>query len=717
MKIKAIYFILIAALLFPCTALAGKTPVEEKVAVLITGWGLPNGFNQDYAWGAALNSIGDATLPPGHPGGVCQIGHPGSFPFSSHMGMQPHAVLHQVAGFEKYYDGFGYYKLVDGVYIGAHPSIPSVLPEDIPAEVPIVACIDLFSRGVQKFPPDPNTGADPLEGWYKIGDWTNTFPNGASDFQEEFIPVLTRNYAITGGPTEAPGNTLPPEQVQQMEHLTEEMLYDAFGNKIDVRSGFYTAVPGVTQHERDVAAEFANEGFQKMMLCRETTDNNRFANVFATGNYVKEKLCELGVLDDMEIQQTRQVGRTPEFNLMNIINLQPYIEAYPAGSTIGIVYVTRGLPWRVPNPGGPFATPHPWNKEIYHENAYLNYLSLKKALIEAYGDDYNLVFDVGSDLREDNFYTYGIDYDAPFKNIRDGIQEAKAAGLDKLIVVPGHWNYDSADTNLRMREKNGVKVNTKEELEAGIQHTVYCEDADGNIVDCANPDATTTITVAPAYTHLPEEFATSYYVALRGGLEKFGLFPKKAKIKMQVSQLVTKLDGGTVEVTDPDSKITGAKIEIPADPYPDRPEGLTDISVVINDPNDTNDCMWEDTTINIGFQKNAACIPGVKALGKAVHIGPYRAKFNRDVTIAIPYKKKIKDNEMVNVYIANDLTGGWDAIVPESINEADKLVTFKTQVLGLFQVGEEMDDDDDSSDDDCDDDDDDSSDDDSSDDD
>jgi hypothetical protein len=42
--------LLIALLLFvPFTALS-QTPVEEKVAVLITDWGMPAGYDFEHAW-------------------------------------------------------------------------------------------------------------------------------------------------------------------------------------------------------------------------------------------------------------------------------------------------------------------------------------------------------------------------------------------------------------------------------------------------------------------------------------------------------------------------------------------------------------------------------------------------------------------------------------------------------------------------------------------
>lgn len=279
----------------------------------------------------------------------------------------------------------------------------------------------------------------------------------------------------------------------------------------------------------------------------------------------------------------------------------------------------------------------------------------------------------------------------PFINTREAIQMAKAEGLDKLIVIPAHWQYDNNDTYLHTRTRNGLPVNPREDLQNGIFHLIYCEDAAGAEVDCDSPDAVAELTLAPSYSALAEEFGVSYYVALRGTLERFGLFPKNANIDIEASQMVTKLDGGTVEVTDVKSQIAGAMIEIPGDPYPDKPETFTPADAVpINDPADTNDCLWEDTEINIGHHKNAKGIQGVEPLGKVVHIGPYRTNFNRDVTITLPYTEEPINLDNVNVYIFNELTQGWDSIEPHSINTADKLVIIKTQVSGLFQVGEKI---------------------------
>ncbi len=69
----------------------------------------------------------------------------------------------------------------------------------------------------------------------------------------------------------------------------------------------------------------------------------------------------------------------------------------------------------------------------------------------------------------------------------------------------------------------------------------------------------------------------------------------------------------------------------------------------------------------------------------AVRVGPYRTFFNRNVSITIPYSGVGSRDLMV--YIYNHVLDDWDPIEPESVDTAKKLVTFKTQVLGLFQAG------------------------------
>jgi hypothetical protein len=42
----------------------------------------------------------------------------------------------------------------------------------------------------------------------------------------------------------------------------------------------------------------------------------------------------------------------------------------------------------------------------------------------------------------------------------------------------------------------------------------------------------------------------------------------------------------------------------------------------------------------------------------------------------------------VTVYIYNHLTEDWEALEAEDVDLDQRLVTFKTKVLGLFQVGQ-----------------------------
>ena len=99
------------------------------------------------------------------------------------------------------------------------------------------------------------------------------------------------------------------------------------------------------------------------------------------------------------------------------------------------------------------------------------------------------------------------------------------------------------------------------------------------------------------------------------------------------------------------------------------------------------DCLWEDLTISIGVQENPPTIQTAQAIGPAVHLGPYRTLFNRDVTITIPYDTQSEDTGNVTVYIYNHLTEDWDALETGNVDVDKRLVTFKTKVLGLFQVG------------------------------
>jgi hypothetical protein len=387
---------------------------------------------------------------------------------------------------------------------------------------------------------------------------------------------------------------------------------------------------------------------------------------------------------------------------MNIKSLRPFIENYAEGSTIAIVYVTRGLTWGKAETSSWFGTAHPWCKEVYHENAYLNYLSWKQALQKEFGSRYHLVFtknDIDSDNRTDNFYSYGLSTDVDLKGysneggkkvyygLRDAIDMAKQSGYDKIIVAPCHWNFDNLDTAIRMKQLAKLPLTPKALMDNGTFEYTSCENAAGREVDCDNTTATAEITVAPSYSKLPDEFATAYFVMLRGALERFGLYPQDEKIVPAASRGITKLKGGRLWVLNPFNPAFRSSIAIPADPYPAKPDDFSpDNATAVSDPANTNDCMWEDMKINIAWRQNPPAMQeGVRAVGPAVHFGPYRMLFNRDVTIRIPYRFFAALGKEVTAYMYNHVTGQWDAL--ETERAAGGMLKFKTKVLGLFQAG------------------------------
>lgn len=697
------------------TLLAGRAhAADDTIAVLITGWGMPVGYNFDYAWTTSdYPRIGDKTDYEGQP---CKIGHMGIFPYASHINMIPWAITYKTEGMEVYFDYHGIYKKTGSTYVSPAVNLdPEAIGPDYLIEIaqdsPLLdgATITPMSQvkdqnGVISYPLDPRDNAtDHLAGWYRIGSFDNPFPNGMHDLVESGPPLYLWLAGMFGAPDDdGPEASAPPAAVTAQDDYLKTLMQSAFGDRVDLRFGYYTAMPGYTDMEDDVAEEFAHEGFRKMVIARETTDHNRYANEFMSANYVKERLCEIGVLDEMDIVQSRQVGRTPEFNAMNIENLRPYIEQHAPGSTIAMIYVTRGLTWGKQETSGPFGTAHPWSREVYHENAYLNYLSWKKALEKEFGGTYTLVFtknNITSDLREDNFYSYGLSTDVDLKGysneggvqvyygLRDAIDMAKAGGCTDIIVAPCHWNYDNLDTAIRMKQLAGLPLTPRQDMMQGDFEHTSCENAGGQEVGCDTDNATATITVAPSYGKLPEAFATAYFVMLRGALERFGLYPQDETVLFTASRLITKRDGGKLFVFNPFSPVFRSSVTIPPDPYPTRPEQFTpDNATAVSDPADTNDCLWEDTRMLIGWRLNPPAMQdGLRAAGPAVHMGPYRTLFNRDVTVRIPYRRLLALGRNVRPYIYNHVTEQWDALDAEKV--AGGMVQFKTQVLGLFRAG------------------------------
>lgn len=704
---------LVAALV--CMTGAPVYGADDRVGVLITEWGTPRRYVFEYSWDNNYwCRVGDRTEYPGQP---CKIGHVGKFvevngesiSQQSHLGIMPWGLNHQYPGYEFVYDRSGIYTFIDGAYVSIHPEGRAYAPDEVPAHVAVVPARDIVDAmsGALQFPLDPRDGSDPLAGWYRFESRDmegEPFQNGLCDFYENNNLTFIYYYALMGMPVE-------PWQARDVDdpmlffsmggdrfQMTRDLLEASFGEAVDVRYGGYTEIPGHTLHQIDVAKDFAADGIRKLVVSRETADYNHYATTFLMANYVKEALCEEDALDDTALARVNQIGRTPEFNAMNITMLRPYIEAYPEGSTIAMIYVTHGLSWPGRETYGFMGVQFPWWKEVIHENGFLNYLSWKKALQKEFGDRYTLVFSRDdSNLVKDSLFAYG--YFTPdrlggaFYTIRECMDMARDMGFKNMIIAPCHWYSDNQDTLVIMRKNNKLKFTPKADLAQGRYDVTYCEDAAGNEAPCDGSE-TAHITITSSYTDQPEDFAMVYYAVLRGGIEQLGVYPTNENIDIAVSKAVEKNSGGSVQVGTPFTALRNTKVVIPPDPKPGLPEnftppeqGLESAAVAFSDPADPFDCMWEDTTVVIAQRHDPPAMGTARPAGPAVHIGPYRLLFNQDVAITIPYWRFAALPGKVTPYIYNHLTRDWDAIEGGQADFFKGVITFPTQVFGLFRAG------------------------------
>ena len=81
---------------------------SNKVAIVVTDWGQPEGFSDSYYQGIALRSrIG---IKANSPSEACTEYFVGNYPYRSSMGGNIHASSFLTDGYSEYYDGFGMYR-------------------------------------------------------------------------------------------------------------------------------------------------------------------------------------------------------------------------------------------------------------------------------------------------------------------------------------------------------------------------------------------------------------------------------------------------------------------------------------------------------------------------------------------------------------------------------------------------------------------------------
>ena len=733
--IKIVKFTILIAGLWLITLFTFRVINNDKVAVIVTDWGQPEGFSESYYQGIAQRSrIGIASTSEGE---KCTENFVGEFPYRSSMGSYPHVSSFLTNGFEEYFDNYGMYR-----FDATQDLYTNVLDESVTLSkkeadkyeiIKVTGSGDGYGRR-NILTVDPRNGVDPLPDYYKI-----FASNGIQDVREQDVVFYRRNNKLLGAEKETTG--MHP-MTDFMENYLTEFIGDYFGNQVKIRFGMYEKNSGYSARHDDVAWAMARwGGFKNMLLTRETTDHNFYANHFMTRNKVSYKLCKSGLDSRVDLKQIRQVGRTPEYNLMLIHNMKRYLEKYSEDEELSLIYATYGLPWPGRDPKGPLGAPHPWIKEVYHENAFNNYLSFKR-YVEAYYDQksggrWNINFNrsdgFGSnDSRTKSLYGYSRfpstifghpDDELRFETIRDQLEQAiKIDNKKNIIIVPSHWYYNGQDTSLKIRELNQLPLNSVDEMNQGIFDISWCEkyESNGSLTQLLNqglncPDDYSKITLMETFDEVREEFNLGYAQRIRGGIEQFGVLPD-LDIEILASGPVSYLNGGTVEINN--GRLKGAKLFVREDPHPNKPESYSFESSYRHknskSPNTDGDAIrpfnefknhddhlisaWFDFNAMIGIQNNSKpnkIMPNlVNAVSQTIYFGPYRTLFNAPASITIPIDtSKISSNSKIQAYIFNDLSQSFEPVffTPGGSNITIDMnlgtASFDTQVLGVFAIG------------------------------
>ncbi len=694
------------AALLSALLMAGGQPASaqpnDRIGVLITDWAEPEGFDNTYRRRVASRTYGWRTRFPDEP---CTQAHVGQFPFASTMGMLPFAVSFPVTGMEGVYDSIGFYRLSeDGErYISVFDPELSYAVRDVPADL-VIPAVESTSRTERSlWGIDPRTGKNYFQRLWQIGfpargpgPNPRSFPNGIRDLDEISVMAgLTDMHVLYADLT--PRLSAAALQINEVVKATLLGLFGA--DRIDVRFGGYAPTPGWMELEEDVAVAMARDGLRRLVLTRETTDNNNYANNFMTRGYIEAGLCRAGVTDSIQVQQVRQVGRTPEYNTALMHTVRRHLQALPDGSDVTLIYTTYGLPW----PGddqatGPFAAPHPWAKEVFHENAYNNFLSFKHYARALYGSRLKLNFNYSGksgDKRLDNYFAYAM-YRAPvgnpgrpaeqFMTLRQNIDRAKREGRKELIAVLSHWYDNNRDTLLALRLLQELPLNSRRDLGHGKHWIDWCElPGDSTPVDCAEKGATH-IQLTEAFDEVAEVFAIGYAHRIRGGVERFGLLP--AGVEPVANGTVKRVEGGGVRAVR--GALQGAMLLVRPDRYPGKPESFTSKSYeTFNDPERNLVGAWDDfdpyiAAASVSLEPLAA---RATIVSEPVLFGPYRTLFNQPATISLPLTAEPPADNVVP-YIFNEATADWDPVFPvpggQPARRRGDLVSFAVQVLGTF---------------------------------
>ena len=688
---------------------------KEKIAVLVTDWAEPQGIDPLYRREVIKRSFGASAATADEP---CTEDFVGAPPFRQQLGLIPYALGFKTRGLEGAFDSMGLYRRsADGLYwVSIYDPKVRLVVKDLPDTPGLITPAKDMKNPQQRsfWAIDPRDGTNYLEGVFMIGSSPRgpgpnplAMPNGIRDADEISMASGITDFSILH-------DDLTPRlspMTEEVERTTERVLHDLFGEQIDVRFGAYAPTTGLSRFEEDVALDFAREGFKKMVLVRETTDNNNYANNFMTRGYIQRALCLAGFRDTFTYQQSRQVGRTPEYNLALLHVAKKHLDRLPRGSEVAVLYTTYGLPFPDRAGVGPFSAPHPWSKEVYHENAYNNYISFKRYLEAYFGDRYSLHFNpVGKsgDVRLDNYYSYGLsvpqdftatDPEDRFRTLRENIDLAKRDGRREILVLLSHWYYDGRDPLLAIRKMQQIPLNTRTDLRQGKRWVEWCERVDSSTpVDCNSADPSITrVQYSETFDAWGREFSIGYANNIRTAIERFGVFPTSTNMTIAASAAIDREGGGSVQVNV--GALRGAKLVIAKDIHPGKPESFDSKNYrAFRDPADNLVSAWDSFEAYIGSQS----VPVERlrdhgeAVSPAILMGPYRTIVNRPATVTLPIvgKRKLSENDVsrLRAFIYNEASLGWDPVfvpagsAPLRYDAKTRSASFDTQVLGVFAL-------------------------------
>ncbi|MGK0441674.1 MAG: hypothetical protein ACJA0N_001475 [Pseudohongiellaceae bacterium] len=761
MKVKTVKRLLVAALsglaIAACASggheplVRDTTPVsseldnKDRVAILNTAWGVPKAYSKAYRAGLADRAYrGPKQMTEDE---ACTDMYFGEWPYRVKQGLLPFSVGYRTPKYEMFFDNLGVYRLDKALNMYINVLVPKIqlttfeVDRGVKKGVFKVAPASTLKLPIERLNlgPDPRTGEDYISDFYTINH-----PNGLQDLDEISWMTNYRLSFIEGLPRDMEAQLNDTYVI--LNNNTKKWLVNRFGGKIDYRDGYYEAIPGKSERHDDLAVKYFNEGFTNLVVSRETSDYNNYAINTMGRDWINKGLCEAGIENGKDINQEyiRQVGRTPEYNVLLADLVGKHITKIPKGEEVSILYINYGMPWPGGNPKGPMSSSQPLAKETFHENGYNNYLSAKHYLSarfdQAQGGDWKINYSKaggmgGKEARTRSLYGYGMEArnktpfeldPLDFSNVRENLDVAVGEENRKnIIIVTSHWFGDNEDTKVVIRDLNKLPYNSKEDFKNEEFWISWCERYTGDrefeqkvIADNGSCDeGWTRITLTDVFHKQIPDFAVGYAARIRGGVERFGVFPE-LDVDVIGKGEISKDKGGIAEIKS--GKLAGAKLMVRPDYKPGIPEDLTwydlfkpkargkfknispDAFRPFNEftkPEDHAWSAWNDFTAYIGTQGLAQ--PGVtmtapkEAVSEVIYFGPYRTLFNAPAEITMPYdKSKVKNSSALKVMIYNDLTLEYDPVYPVPggqamrVDELSATVSFDVQVLGNFVVVE-----------------------------